>query len=476
MAEEQVRAFESSADVLVADVDVAAFISPKMLLSACPRGYDLIIIPGAITADFQEVERRLNTQIRLGPKHAADLGAVLNSMKKDGLELSRSIPACQLLLGKAREYAIDQLARIEARARACLHVGTVKIGGHSRMKVLAEIVDATRYAPDELARKIHYYERQGADMIDLGLPMDGDPMQVKAALLASREATNLPVSIDTLLPELLLAGVEGGADLLLSLNGSNLAEVGPKVAAAGLPAVVIPGPGSISLEENLKAAMAIGIRVIADPVLDPPLQGLTKSLLKYLTFGQEHPEVPLFFGAGNVTELIDADTTGVNALLAALAAETKAAILFSPEYSVKATGSVHELAVAARMMMLASKRGAPPKDLGLDLIVLKEKRRLPEEAIPQECIMAKGDHKFKPDASGCFRIFLSQGRIVAQNGDTVVAGRKSRDILNTLIDMGLVSRLDHAGYLGRELERAEIALCLKRSYVQDESLWPTDKC
>ncbi|HPT37795.1 MAG TPA: DUF4346 domain-containing protein, partial [Methanothrix sp.] len=77
---------------------------------------------------------------------------------------------------------------------------------------------------------------------------------------------------------------------------------------------------------------------------------------------------------------------------------------------------------------------------------------------------------------GCFRIFLSHGRIVAQNKDAAVAGGNARDILNTLIDMGLVSRLDHAGYLGRELERAETALHLKRSYVQDEPLWQADKC
>jgi dihydropteroate synthase len=56
-----------------------------------------------------------------------------------------------------------------------------------------------------------------------------------------------------------------------------------------------------------------------------------------------------------------------------------------------------------------------------------------------------------------------------------VAGISAKDILNTLIDFGLVTRLDHAGYLGRELEKAEIALRLKRSYSQDEALFP-DKC
>ena len=66
--------------------------------------------------------------------------------------------------------------------------------------------------------------------------------------------------------------------------------------------------------------------------------------------------------------------------------------------------------------------------------------------------------------------------ILAQNGPVTVAGRNARDILNTIIERGLVSRLDHAGYLGRELERAEIALRLKKNYVQDEPLWPPEKC
>ncbi|OYV07696.1 MAG: dihydropteroate synthase-like protein, partial [Methanosaeta sp. ASP1-2] len=54
--------------MLVADVDVAAFITPQMLMRAAPRGYDLILIPGAVTANFWEAERALGAKIRLGPK------------------------------------------------------------------------------------------------------------------------------------------------------------------------------------------------------------------------------------------------------------------------------------------------------------------------------------------------------------------------------------------------------------------------
>jgi len=262
--------------------------------------------------------------------------------------------------------------------------------------------------------------------------------------------------------------VEAGANMVLSLNGDNLALVGEDVLAAGVPAVVISGPGRISLQENVESALALGIKVIADPVLEPPLQGLVPSLERYISFKVANPDIPLFFGVGNVTELIDADTQGTNALLAALGMEVGASILFTPEYSPKAKGSVRELRVASEMMQLAKGRKTPPKDLGVDLLLLKEKRQLPQELMPLQFESAREDHKYVSDPAGSFRIYLAKEKIVARHERFTVVGESARDILNTLIDNGSVSRLDHAGYLGRELAKAELALRLGKSYSQDE--------
>ena len=471
LASDQVRAVANGADVLVLDLDVAAFITPEMLCQAAPRGYDLILIPGAITADFREAERRLGTSIRLGPKHAVDLGFVLHHL--DEVLLSSSVPACVLMEAKNRLDARNRLEQLEAEAFGALVIKGVKIGGSSRMKVLAEVVDATRLNAAALIERIRYFEGQGADLIDLGIPLDASPAAATTTLQTARKATNLPLSVDTVLPDLILAGLQAGADLILSLNGENLPLVGEPIAAAGIPAVVIPGPGPISLEENLEKARTYGIQAIADPVLDPPMMGLAPSLHKYILFRESHPLVPLFFGVGNVTELMDSDGTGANALLASLGGEIGASLLFTPEYSAKARGSVHELGKASRMMVLAQWRRTPPKDLGLDLLILKEKRRIPEETLPGEFVEAADEHNFEPDSAGSFRIALFRGKIQAGNGRVTVAGSNARDILNTIIDMGLIKRLDHAGYLGRELEKAEIALRLGRSYTQDEPLWPS---
>ena len=473
LAQDLVRFSARGADVLVMDVDVAAFITPKMLLQAFPTGYDLILIPGAITADFHEVEDELRTKIRLGPKHAADLGFVLSHL--DEVELSPYTPACVLMNSMMLGNAKNKMNLLESEAGWSMQIRGTKIGGTSRMKVLAEIVDATKFSSYDLTKKIGYYEDQGADMIDLGIPLDAKPSEVEAALKIAKNVTHLPVSVDTISPELILAGLNAGADLILSLNGNNLAYAGKAVAAAGVPAVIIPGPGQISLDENLESALAMGIYAIADPVLEPPLQGLAMSIQKYMDFQKAHPNVPLFFGAGNVTELLDADTVGVNALLAALGAEVHASVLFTPEYSDKARGSIRELRRASQMMQLAQSRSTPPKDLGIDLLMLKEKRHYPEDEMPPEFIRARNDHKYTIDPSGSFHICISRGMILARNNKMTVAGTNARDILNTIIDQGVVLRPDHIGYLGRELEKAEIALFLKRSYIQDETLWPFEK-
>ena len=493
LAEGMVReAVGGRADVLVMNVDVASFIIPKMLRDAAPAGYDIILIPGAITADFGPVAAELGAKIRLGPKHAVDLRSVLPLL--DSVELSTTVPACVLLEERMRSQALSAISSLEARASAPLSIKGVKVGGESRMKVLAEIVDATRFDDISLAEIVRRYEREGAEMIDLGIPLDAEPADVARAVSTALGATRLPISVDTLRPDLLRAGIEAGCDLLLSLDGSNLDEVGPMAAAAGVPAVVLPGPET-TLEENLRRAQALGVSAMADPVLSPPLLGLAESICRYRDVHQAFPEVPLFFGAGNVTELLDADSPGANALLAALGAEVGGSVLFTPEYSDKARGSIAELRRASEMVHLAGARETPPKDLGLDLLILKEKRRRPEAEMPEEFIEvatipsgggdkdrsgggADGDgalagRRTEMDPAGSFRIGVAKGKIVVIHDAVSLMGTSARGLLAEIFDRGLVTRLDHAGYLGLELERAQIAIRLGRSYSQDEPLFPT---
>ena len=51
-----------------------------------------------------------------------------------------------------------------------------------------------------------------------------------------------------------------------------------------------------------------------------------------------------------------------------------------------------------------------------------------------------------------------------------ILGKKPEDVYQTIINNKLISRLDHAAYLGKELQKAYIALQQNLDYVQDDDL------
>ena len=51
-----------------------------------------------------------------------------------------------------------------------------------------------------------------------------------------------------------------------------------------------------------------------------------------------------------------------------------------------------------------------------------------------------------------------------------IMGKRAQDIYYTIARMGLVSILEHASYLGKELKKAELAIKYKLRYVQDEDI------
>jgi len=474
------KSVQDEADVIVLDIDVAAFITPALLRSALPnKKYELILVPGLASGDFSGLEKEIKTPVRLGPKHAVDLGFVLSHA--EGLTFSPRIPACELLLGKRRTTAHEKIMELENRSVAPFTLKGVKLGGSSRMKVMAEVVDAGNLSQQELTSKIIYFVERGADIIDLGISLETTENEVRAAVETAKSATNLPLSIDPLDPLLINAALNAGIDMVLSINSENMREVKENVIRSCAAAVVIPDCTSDveSLLNNIELAKNSGISsIIADPVLEPCGHGFTESINRYYEFRKRDSATPLFFGAGNITELMDADSIGINAMLSGIAMELDASVLFTPEYSDKAGNSVSELKTASMMMMLARDRGSAPKDLGIDLLVVKEKRRRDFAVLPENAMEAKGSEKWHLDPAGCFKIEITgdevhggklySGRIVAKHKNNSITGLTAKEILDTVIGLGLISRLDHAAYLGRELMKAELALKFMRSYSQDD--------
>ena len=443
-------------DVVVTG-DIASFLAPgdlQRLLRG--RDYDMAIVSGMCTASFADVERDTGVPVYRGPRHAADLSLVLGVL--DHVRLSKTVPADDFLAETRRKEACRQLALREAEADSEFIIRGRKIGGSSRMKVLAEIMDA--HKRDDLVDEVRRFFAAGADIVDLGFGFDATAEDVRRCFSTLADIEG-PLAVDTQDP-LLISAALFRADLVLSLHEGNIPVVGEAVADAGAAAVVVPRERT--LQENLVAAEEAGIScLIADPLLQPVGSGLVASLS-----GFPGVPCPLFFGAGNVVELLDADSTGANALLAGMAYEVGAAVVFTSEHSDKTRGSVAEMRRATDMMALMTDRPYP-KDLGLDLLALKEKRRRREPPLEYNSIMDAYPvpDEITYDPLGCIRIGIEGDCIVAVHRNCAVRGRRWEDVFYTLLVNGSLSRLDHAAYLGKELFKAELAIRLQRSFEQD---------
>ena len=511
LAEDSVRRYTTGLgmdiDIHTLPVSVAAFITPEAAAEALAsmRGYDLILLPGTIRGDVTPVEEATGTPTYKGPSDAHELPLILPFL--DRLELSKTESASELLRGVKGSLALKEIEELEGSWREVLREeGGFVIGGEGRevavgsafpMRVIAEIVNAPTLTLDQIGRRARYFEAEGADIIDIGmLANDPKPERIGEMLDTVRSSVGLPVSIDTLEPTEIEAAVAAGVDLVLSVDAGNMEEVAEHVA--DVPVVVLPSNMRMGLlprsaEERFSAmfnnmlhAHELGIkRVIADLVLEPALKpGLLESLKAYQLFRQVDEDTPMLFGLGNATELIDVDSTGVNGLLTALAAEVGADLLFIPEHSPKARGSVRETVTASRMMFLAGRRDSLPKDIGLDLLVLKEKRWVEtpyDRSIEGEAevVSAEPDADLELDEAGWFRIGVDrEGEALvaihyleAGKPHLAVKGRDAAEVYQTILRRGLVRRYEHAAYLGKELTKAELALRLGRSYVQDEPLF-----
>ncbi len=503
LVEDNVKQSRVRAEVLSLPNEVAALMTPKFVsdrLGCMPlQGFDLVMLPGMMRGDVSSVSRKIGIPAFKGPKHAADLPLVLDRLKE--IKLSTVMPACELLKDAIRRRALRELLSINKKGVPAMAIGrgrrALGIGGTAPMRVLAEIVDASTMDEKTIVSWARYFADSGADIVDIGMVAGGGhAKEAQSAIRAVKRVLPVPVSIDTNDVQEMRAAVRARVDLILSINAANMEQVAR--FASRVPVVVTPASDEKSwpedagrrveqLEENTLQARRLGFRmVIADPVLSPIfMPSLIESLMAYRNFSQRHPQIPILFGAGNTVELMDGDSAGANLLLAGIASEVRASILLVTEASDKTRGCVREMSTAARMATLARMRGSPPKDLGLDLLMLKEKRIKHEHydaslEVGVPVVWEAKRQRFVHDPKGCFKMALDRDakQIVlyhyiygASMPRLVIRGRDPLAMSRAAVRRSLVSRFDHAAYLGIELEKADVALRMQKSYVQDQPIF-----
>ncbi len=499
-------------EIHVCNIDVASMVTPEIVHRELRKSnlgeISAILVPGTAKGNFSGITEDLKIPCFKGPENLVDLPYLLRKLSKSDIRLSPEIPANSILENEIQKGIDKELENAYRPKKYSLKIGRNNpvFSGLGISHIVAEIPDAPQLSDSRIREISNYYKNSGAGIIDIGMISGEDNSgEIPRIVNAVRSIARIPISIDSLNRNEILAAVNSGIDLILSLDFTNIEmwlnllgsdkcprrSLGHIASSLKIPSVIIPrdekgripGNGNLRIElieklikklkkENYK-------KFIVDLVLDPPNMGFVEAISTYSYFRKKHPEIPMLLGVGNITELMDADSIGINAVLAAIASELEIDLLFTTEASPKTKGSVGELSMAARMMYLSKKRKQYPKDLGIDLLYLKEKRIIENVIDPREKnikeVSITRDRELQLEGVE-FRIYAGDSKINVvyyknKNPKLKLSGESASKIYKEMIRRGLTKNLEHAAYLGRELEKAEIALKLGKNYVQDKELF-----
>ena len=185
--------------------------------------------------------------------------------------------------------------------------------GERDIRVFAEINHVPRLSRAEILAIAGYYRDAGADVIDLGLSLGRDWLDEGPDVIAELRADGFDLSIDTLDPDEIRMADAAGVGFVLSLNSTNRHLAG-EIAAT--PVLIPDTPEDLdSLDATIAHLEDLGKPYLVDPIIEPIGSGFAASLGRYLEVRRRYPEVEMLMGIGNLTELTEADTTGVTALL-----------------------------------------------------------------------------------------------------------------------------------------------------------------
>ena len=303
-------------------------------------------------------------------------------------------------------------------------------------------------------------------MIDLGCDPGPDVGRRRRRGAASSQAEGFRVSIDSFNPVEVEAALAAGAELVLSVNGTNIEHARRwHERFPGVEVVAIPDtPADLdSLARTVDALREIGIKHRIDPVLEPIGFGFAASLGRYLEVRRRFPDAEMMMGVGNLTELTDVDSAGINVLLAGFCQELGIRSVLTTEVINWARSAVQEFDLARRLVYHAVREKVLPKRLEPNLVMLRDPK-----------VHEQGDEALAELAARVtdrnYRIFAERGEIHVLNGSVYFCGTDPFEVFERLAAADPRLDVTHAFYLGYEFAKAVTALTLGKNYTQDQAL------
>lgn len=405
-------------EVAVLNISVAALLTCAWVARhiQVPETVERVMLPGFCAGDLDLIRQHTRAAVELGPKDLRDLPE---------------------------------------------HFGQRRTADYGRfdIEILAEINHAPQLPLHQIRELAQHYRECGADVIDIGCN-PGEVWNGVGDVVQALRDDGHRVSIDSMEPTEIAAAATAGAELVLSVNSTNL----DTARDWGIEVVAVPdAPLDLEgLDHTVEFLTKWNVPFRVDPILEPIGFGFAQSLGRYLEVRRRYPHADLMMGVGNLTELTDVDSAGVNVVLLGFCQELGIRSVLTTEVINWARSSVRELDLARRLVFHACANRVLPKHVEPGLVALRDAKL----------------HEFGPQALADFaarivdrnfRLFAECRRLHVMNSNMHLEGE---DPFVLFEEMQRREAIDpsHAFYLGYELAKAVTALTLGKNYVQDQAL------
>jgi dihydropteroate synthase-like protein len=415
--------FES--EVAVMPITVAALLTTEWVSRKLelPPHINRIVLPGYCRGELDSLNVPEAITVERGPKDLRELPEYFGTKRKAPVKMD--------------QYDIEILAEIN----------------HAPQLSLTAILDLSRR-----------YRHDGANLIDLGCDPGGTWADIGDVVQALR-SEGMRVSVDSFNPAEVEAALVAGAELVLSVNSTNCHHARGWFEKYGAEVVAIPDTPSdlASLDETITALQAWGVKFRVDPIIEPIGFGFAASLGRYLQVRARYPDIEIMMGIGNLTELTDVDSAGVNVLLAGFCQEQGIRSILTTEVINWCRTAVREFDLARRLVYRAIHDHVLPKHLQPDLVMFRDPRQYTMgETGLQDLANAITDRNY--------RLFAERGEIHVINGSMYLRGTDPFELFAEMQKRDPKLDASHAFYLGYEMAKAITALTLGKNYTQDQAL------
>lgn len=417
----QEHGFDYSIQVM--PITVAALMTPKWLLRKLdiPEGTTRTVLPGHLKQDLAAINDAVGQPVECGPRDIRDLPLFFG--------------------GKSAERE-----------------------GYGRydIEIIAEINHADRLSSEQLLDRAKTLANQGADIIDLGCS-PGHPWKEIGDAVKRLRDEGLRVSVDSFDSGEVASACRSGAELVLSVNSSNRQQA----VDWDTEVVAIPDApeDARSFEETINFLADAGVEYRLDPILEPIGCGFAASLQRYANCRERWPDARMMMGIGNITELTDVDSAGVNVVLLGVCQELGIRSVLTTEVINWAGSSVRECDRARRLVHYAQTNQRPPKHLEPSLVMLRDERVM-------EYPISVLDQMASEIRDKNIRLFVADGNLHAVSASVHVSAAEPFALMEALLASEVGESIDrsHAFYLGVEMQKALTALTLSKQYDQDRAL------